>query len=82
MMSRSQLEWRCRRGVRELDVLFTRFLEKEYQSLDEFQRADFQRLLETQDPTIMDWLFAKASPDDDGLKMMVARLQKLSQGIC
>jgi len=80
-MSQSQLEWRCRRGVRELDVLFTLFLQKEYGSLEESQRADFERLLEIQDPIIMDWLFAKASPEDDGLNAMIARLQKLSQGI-
>ena len=73
--------WRCRRGVRELDVLFTRFLEHEYQNLAETEQVDFQRLLEVQDPIIMDWLFAKSCSEDDGLQLIVGRLQALSKTI-
>lgn len=58
-VSQSQLVWRCRRGVRELDVLFTSFLESAYPHLSEHEQQAFQRLLEVQDPVIMDWLFAK-----------------------
>lgn len=77
-MNQSQLVWRCRRGVRELDVLMTRFLESEYQQLSDTEQLAFQRLLETQDPTIMDWLFSKSSPDDAELVYIIARLQTLS----
>jgi len=77
-MSQSQLVWRCRRGVRELDVLMMRFLESEYPSLSNAEQLAFQRLLEVQDPTIMDWLFAKIVPDDAELLAIVQRLQALS----
>ena len=78
MMNQSQLVWRCRRGVRELDVLFGRFLESDYPALSDDQKLIFQRLLEVQDPVIMDWLFGKYAPEDNDFKPLVARLQGLS----
>ncbi len=78
LLDPKQLVWRCRRGIRELDVLFGRFLEEQYPSLELSQKADFQRLLEVQDPIIMDWLFAKADPSDLGLRETIVRLRELS----
>ena len=63
MLNQQQLVWRCRRGVRELDVLFTSFLEKEYPNLDSQLQQQFQLLLDEQDPIIMDWLFQRQQPD-------------------
>jgi len=82
MMSQSQLEWRCRRGVRELDVLFARFLKNEYTNLNQQQQKSFQRLTEVQDPTIMDWLFAKTQSEDKEIQLIISKLQKLSESIC
>ena len=78
MLDENQLVWRCRRGVRELDVIFGRFLKDQYASLEQTQQIDFQRLLEIQDPTIMDWLFAKEEPEDQGLAEIIVRLRTLS----
>lgn len=78
MLNERQLVWRCRRGVRELDVLFTEFLNRDYKALSASQQLAFQQLLEVQDPTIMDWLFARTEPDAE-LKEVVESLKKLSQ---
>lgn len=78
MLNEKQLVWRCRRGVRELDVLFTRFLASDYAQLSPVQQADFQRILEVQDPIIMDWLFGKYDSDDAGLQEIVEILKALS----
>jgi len=77
-LTKSQLVWRCRRGVRELDVLLTRFLESEYAQLNDDQQSAFERLLEIQDPVIMDWLFGKYEPEDLGVGDIVKRLKVLS----
>lgn len=74
-LTESQLVWRCRRGVRELDVLFTSFVEKEYRQLAQNEQLAFQKLLEVQDPTIMDWLFGKQEVDDAELIDVIKRLQ-------
>jgi len=78
VFSDSQLRWRCRRGVRELDVLLDKFLQHEYANLDGSQKKAFLRLLEVQDPIIMDWLFGKSSSDDQEIQSIVIRLQNLS----
>ena len=78
MMHAKQLVWRCRRGVRELDVLFGRFLKTEYPQLSELQRLAFERMLDVQDPIIMDWLFSNSQPDDPEFKMLVSRLQAVA----
>jgi len=78
MLDQKQLVWRCRRGVRELDVLFTRFLESDYPKLTRIQQTDFQRLLEIQDPVIMDWLFGRYAADDEGLATIISILKKNS----
>jgi antitoxin CptB len=77
-VNRQQLVWRCRRGVRELDVLLTRFLDEQFESLPNAEKVDFVRFLETQDPVIMDWLFGKYPCEDPALANIVTKLQTLS----
>jgi len=74
-LDQKQLRWRCRRGVRELDLLLSRFLETDYPELDEQGQDAFARFLEIQDPVIMDWLFGRAVADDPQLQKLVQRLQ-------
>ena len=78
MLSDSQLHWRCRRGVRELDVLFTRYVNVFYPQLDDAKKATFQDLLEVQDPVIMDWLFGKYDPEDPRIKGLIDELKEIS----
>ena len=77
-MDAKQLVWRCRRGVRELDVLFGRFLEQSYPALDENGKRAFERLLDVQDPEIMDWLFGREQSQDPELQALIESLQRLS----
>ncbi|MBT8115951.1 MAG: succinate dehydrogenase assembly factor 2 [Arenicella sp.] len=71
-----QLLWRCRRGVRELDILLSGFLRTDYPDLNDEERRTFQRLLEIQDPVIMDWLFGRGVADDPELQKLIERLQQ------
>ena len=77
-LNEKQLVWRCRRGIRELDVLFTQFRESVYPNLNEQQRLAFQRLLDEQDPIIMDWLFGKSCSEDQELVDIISELKLIS----
>lgn len=77
-LNTNQLVWRCRRGVRELDVLLTRFLATEHAQLSNDEHLAFERLLVVQDPVIMDWLFGKYLPEDPGVGDIVNKLKVLS----
>ncbi|MGH1426645.1 MAG: succinate dehydrogenase assembly factor 2 [Arenicella sp.] len=80
-MDAAKLKWRCRRGIKEFDVLFNRFLENDYPLLTEEQQAWFHQILDEQDPVIMDWLFKRSEPQDEGLKWIIEKLQTCSESI-
>lgn len=58
------LRWRCRRGMRELDLLLCRWLDRGWAVADADRRATFQRLLEEPDPQLADWLLHGHRPAD------------------
>lgn len=59
-----RLRWRCRRGTRELDVLFERWLEAGYARASGAQRVAFEAMLELPDPLLWDWLSGSARCED------------------
>jgi antitoxin CptB len=71
----ARLRWRCRRGMRELDVLLIQFLERSYASLSQDDKARFQRLLELPDPDLHAYLVAQHGSGDDKLDMLVGRIR-------
>ena len=63
----SRLRWRCRRGMRELDVVLARYLEGDYSQATAAERRAFEALLEMQDPDLFGFLIGRtalpADPD-------------------
>ncbi|HXV40381.1 MAG TPA: succinate dehydrogenase assembly factor 2 [Steroidobacteraceae bacterium] len=66
-----QVRWRCRRGMKELDVLLVRWLERCWPAADPQARAAFTGLLELPDPQLADWLLQGARPGDAALAALV-----------
>jgi len=48
----ARLRWRCRRGMRELDVLLERYLTGRYPALGPAEQDLFRRFLELPDPDV------------------------------
>ena len=61
----TRLEWRCRRGMRELDILMSRYLKYRYEAASPEEQAAFRRLLELPDPELVALLFRQIGPADD-----------------
>jgi antitoxin CptB len=76
----ARLRWQCRRGMLELDLLLSRFLETGFARLDATGRADFVRLLGYQDQIIHDWLMGRAVPADAALRRLVAEIHAAMAG--
>jgi antitoxin CptB len=74
----SRLRWRCRRGMRELDVLLTRYLEEDYPQASPPDREAFGRILELQDPEIFGYLLGGAIPEEAALRHVVARIRRVA----
>jgi len=69
-----KLRWRCRRGMRELDVLLTRYLDQEYPTAAPEQQAAFRRLLDIQDPLMHAYFLGRETPPDTELASLIARI--------
>ena len=59
----SRLRWRSRRGMRELDQLLARWLDRTYPTADATQRAVFVKLLACEDDQLWRWFINRETPD-------------------
>jgi antitoxin CptB len=71
-----RLRWRCRRGMRELDVLLLRFLERDWPAAGEDERAAFRALLERQDPDINALLLGWMEPEGEAQARVLECLRR------
>jgi antitoxin CptB len=71
-----RLRWRCRRGMRELDIVLLRYLETDYPAAPALERAAFLDLLEWQDPALNALLLGQLQPHGEALARVVERLRR------
>ncbi len=74
-----RLLWRCRRGMKELDVLLERFVRRELPPPGSPERERLTRLLELPDPTLAQLLLGPprppaGDPADPELERLVRRI--------
>lgn len=62
MRTKKQLQWACRRGMLELDLLLQNFLEQDYDHMTPVEQALFIDLLGEADQDLFSWLFADLTP--------------------
>ena len=68
-----RLLWRCRRGMKELDVLLGRFVRAT--SLDGRERQLLEGLLEMPDPLLAAYFLWGEAPEDPELAALVDRIR-------
>lgn len=69
------LHWRCRRGMRELDLMLLPFFESCYKTLSEQQQTDFAKLLEQTDQDLYQWLRGDVLPQESIFVDLVKRIR-------
>lgn len=75
MNDRNRLQWRCRRGIRELDLLLWRFLEHGYDWLSHEDKRIFEYLLDQNDPDLLAWLMGNSDPLEENARRLVADIR-------
>jgi uncharacterized protein len=70
-----RLAWRCRRGMKELDLVLTRYLRERWPTASQAQRQQFERVLELPDPELAAYLMGRENPPDAELLRMVDALR-------
>lgn len=70
----SRLRWRCRRGMRELDMLLLAYVESHYSAASRVEQSAFCQLLTMPDPDILALLTGRLVADDEPLRHVLQRL--------
>ncbi|MDO5609581.1 MAG: succinate dehydrogenase assembly factor 2 [Pseudomonadota bacterium] len=72
-----RIRWRCRRGMRELDQLFERYLDRCWATDSEADRALFLRLLDSEDDKLWRWFMGYEAADDVEIASIIQRIRDL-----
>lgn len=72
-----RLRWRCRRGMRELDHLFGRYLDREWGRASGFERGVFLRLLDCEDDKLWRWFMGYEACPDAQLETLILHIRTL-----
>jgi antitoxin CptB len=75
-----RLLWRCRRGMKELDVLLERFARFNLPGSSPEARDVFARFLELPDPVLADYLLGQVIPPEPELAGLVLRIARPAPG--
>jgi antitoxin CptB len=71
----ARLRWRCRRGMLENDLILTRFLNAEAESLSAADVLALEKLLDLPDNQLWDILAGRAPAPDPNAEALVSRLR-------
>ena len=71
-----KLRWQSRRGMKELDVLFEAFLEKQAKQLSEGAWPELEELLVHEDDVLVDWISGRDKPSDPAVLKLIDSLKE------
>ena len=74
----SELKWRCRRGMLELDILLNSYLDKNYNTMSKQQGDIFSEVLDYPDQVLFDLLLGNMQSSDARVNRLVSEIQRIS----
>jgi len=74
----ARLAWQCRRGMLELDLFLSTFLEKKYDQLDSDSKKDFVELLEIVDTELLEYLMGRHVHKEARIQHVIEAIRKTS----
>lgn len=72
----SRLKWKCRRGMKELDLLLEGYLAGRYPKAGEAEQGAFKALLELQDPVLFDYVTGRDRPVSEDERRVIDALRR------
>jgi antitoxin CptB len=70
-----RLAWRCRRGMKELDLVLTRYLRERWPVATDAERSQFERILQLPDPELAAYLMGRETAPDLPMQAMLDQLR-------
>lgn len=69
--------YRARRGLKELDIYFDPYVREHFLAASQQEKDTFAKLIEQEDPDLLDWFMAVSEPEDQELAQMIQKLKNL-----
>lgn len=74
--SPGRLAWRCRRGMKELDLVLTRYLREHWSTASSAEKAGFEQILELPDPLLVAYLLGREQAPDPAMERLLVVLRE------
>jgi len=75
-VERSRLLWRCRRGIREMDIVLQEFINQSYDTLSDINKKTFSQLLDESDLDILNWIMGKDEPENNEIRQIITLIRE------
>ena len=72
-----RLVYKARRGLKEIDFFLDPYIRGHFAQASEQEKQALDRLLDAEDPDLMDWFLGASSPSDLELMALVDRIRAL-----
>lgn len=66
-----RLQWQCRRGIKEVEVLLLPYFSNHYPNLNQEDQQLFERLLNCHDVELFEWFTGRSKPEDKEIMRLV-----------
>lgn len=73
-----KLRWQSRRGMKELDVLFEAFFDKQSDALRRGEWPQLEALLSQEDDVLFDWISGRSLPEEQAVLDLIFKLKNVS----
>lgn len=70
-MDKGKLKWRSRRGLRELDLLFRNFIEKNWDDITDIELEQYAAIVNLEDQPLFDYIFKDISLGNAALELFI-----------
>lgn len=74
-MDKNRVKWASRRGMLELDLILSPFVDENYDELSAVDQARFWSLLECEDQDLFGWLMKRIDPEQPELLAIVQQVR-------
>ena len=76
MSELAKLRWKCRRGMKELDLLLLSYLDSRYTVAGPAEQGAFRELLDMQDPELFAFVTGRERPATEEQRRVVDTLRR------
>lgn len=75
-LKKSMIQWACRRGMLELDIIINNFFDNKFDSLNSLQKKLFFKMLMHEDNCLYQWLIYNKKPKNKNIYKIVLLIKK------